>query len=87
MKDIVEAFTAEELTLYSMLISKDGEMFMQWLRKRTVDQQIGLGVADGIQTAILTARELGRSDIYHEINRLINKVSKYAREQQRQQQP
>jgi hypothetical protein len=84
VKDITDIFTEEELKIYSMLISENGEMFLRWLRKRTVDQQMGLGVADGIQTAILTARELGRSDIYHEINKLINRVSKYARELQQQ---
>lgn len=71
----------EELKIYAHLTSSEGKFFMDWLRNRTIEKPIGLGVQDGIQTALLTARELGRSDIYHEITRLINKVSKYANRQ------
>jgi hypothetical protein len=67
----------EELKIYSFLTSEDGKVFLEWLRKRTVEKQIGQGVQDGIQTALLTARELGRQDIYHEINRLISKILVY----------
>lgn len=71
----------EEMKIYAQLTSAEGKVFIDWLRKRTIEKPIGLGVQDGIQTALLTARELGRSDIYHEITRLINKVSKYASRQ------
>ena len=67
----------EELKVYSFLTSEDGKQFVEWLRKRTIEKQIGYGVHEGIQTALLTARELGRQDVYHEINRLINKVLSY----------
>lgn len=68
----------EELKIYSLLTSEEGKMLMDWLRARTIERQIGHGVQDGIQTAILTARELGRNDIYHELSKLLIKVSSYA---------
>lgn len=68
----------EEKIIGSLLESKEGKFLMDWLRKRTIERQIGHGVQDGVQTAILTARELGRNDIFHEINFLINKVKSYA---------
>jgi hypothetical protein len=67
----------DEIAIYSFLISDEGKVFVEWLRKRTIEKHIGYGVQDGIQTALLTARELGRCDIYHEVNRLILKVSSY----------
>lgn len=67
-----------EKAIYTMLKSEEGKIFLDWLRKRTLEKQIGYGVEDGVQTAILTARELGRSDVYHELNHLLIKVKKYA---------
>ena len=67
----------DEMEIYSFLTSEQGDVFVNWLRKKTIEKQIGHGVQDGIQTALLTARELGRCDVYHEINRLILKVSSY----------
>jgi hypothetical protein len=61
-----------------MLKSEEGKIFLGWLRKRTIEKQIGYGVADGVQTAILIARELGRGDVYHELNLLLIKLEKYA---------
>ena len=67
----------QEMVIFNLLTSREGEEFLSWLKQRTIEKQIGLGVQDGVQTAILTARELGRSDIYHEVNRLIVKISSY----------
>lgn len=67
-----------EKAVYSMLNTDEGKVFLEWLRKRTIERQIGYGVADGIQTAILTSRELGRQDIYHELNQLLTKMKAYA---------
>lgn len=67
----------EEKRLYALLSSKEGTEFMNWLRKRTIEKQIGHGVTDGQQTSNLTFREIGRCDVYHELNRLIIKVSSY----------
>ena len=67
----------DEMKIYSFLTSDEGKIFVDWLRKRTIEKQIGHGVQDGMQTALLTARELGRCDVYHEINRLILKVFSY----------
>ena len=69
----------QEMVIYNLLTSKEGGEFISWLKQRTIEKQIGLGVQDGIQTSILTARELGRSDIYHEVNRLIIKISSYVK--------
>ena len=67
----------EDKKIYSLLSSKEGELFMEWLRKRTIERQLGYGQSDGVQTAILTARELGRHDVYHELKRLIFRISSY----------
>lgn len=67
-----------EKAIYTLLSSEEGKIFLEWLRKRTIEKQIGYGVDDGVQTAILTARELGRNDVYHEITQLLIKVKKYA---------
>jgi hypothetical protein len=80
--DIKEIFkrnepTDEEKKIYSVLSTKEGQEVMSWIRKRTIEKQFGLGVQDGIQTAILTARELGRCDFYHELNKILIKVSLY----------
>jgi hypothetical protein len=69
--------TETEKKIYKMLSTHEGLVFLDWLRDRTIEKQIGAGVSDGIQTAIMTARELGRSDIYHEIKILLSKVSSY----------
>lgn len=69
--------TPQEKQIYDLLSSKEGQEFMDWLRKKTIERQVGLGVQDGIQTALLTHREVGRCDIYHEITRLLFKVSSY----------
>jgi hypothetical protein len=68
-----------ELAIYNLLKTEKGAVFFDWLKKRTVEKQIGYGVADGVQTAILISRELGRNDIYHEIKNLINKVELYGK--------
>lgn len=69
--------TEDERKIYSLFSTKEGQEFLSWLRKRTIEKQIPLGVQDGIQTSILTARELGRCDIYHELNKILIKVSLY----------
>ena len=67
----------EDKRLYALLSSKEGQELMSWLRKRTIEKQIGHGVADGQQTSNLTFREIGRRDVYHELNGLIIRVSSY----------
>jgi len=67
----------EEKQIYSILKTKEGELLMDWLEKKTIKKQLGQGVADGMQTALMTHRELGRRDVYFEFCSLINKIESY----------
>lgn len=72
----------EEKQIYTLLTSKDGKVLLDWLKNRTIEKQIVNPAQDGIQTALMNSRELGRTDIYHEIKRIMLKVSSYVNREQ-----
>jgi ubiquinone biosynthesis protein Coq4 len=77
MDNRIGAPSAEEERLYKIFTSEDGKYFLEWLRKETIEKPINLGVQDGVQTAMLQSRELGKHDIYHKIIRLIIKITAF----------
>lgn len=64
--------------IYRLSKSPEGKVFLDWLRKTTIETPIGTGTptSEGMQIALNTQRQLGRHDIYFEIMKIINSVIK-----------
>ena len=73
----IKEYTSQDIEIYNLLTSKEGEQLLDWLEKRYVIRKIDEFQQDGILTALITQRHIGKADVYFELKRHINLIKSF----------